>query len=589
MSNRERKLKYGLNSGLAILIVAGILIAANVIGNYAFARLDLTEGREFTISKSTKSILNRLDDIVQVKVFFSKKLPPQLTTLEQNVADLLKEYSVYSKGKVTVRFVRCETEEEKGQARAMGIPELQMNVLEKDQYQVSNVYLGMGLQYGDKTQAIPTVQDLSSLEYELSSAIVKLTATEEPAIGFLTGNQERGLDKDLQSLKTALDAQYQVRPVDLSEGRTAVPEDIKTLIVAGAKNVGDREQYEIDQFLMRGGRGIFLLDAINMNEMTGLQAFPASSGLDDLLDFYGVKMKQALALDPRSEMASFSQGYMAYTIAYPMWPKITSQQAGFDTENPITSRLEAVVLPWTAPLEVNVALRPDAKGKASAAAAPPSNTQQPDVQATVLCKSTDRAWTQTGRYDLNPQAIMSSHPNPTGQQMPLAVMLTGKFRSYYNSNPIPAKPTEAAPVDEFGATAPAETGPADTPIATSPDTQILVVGTSQLVVDQFLRMFPANTLFVENAVDYMSRGDELIAIRSRGATERPLKQLGPGAKAAIKWANTLGVPALVIAFGLIRRAIMKKQRDSLPQQFARSDGSPALGGAALSQSTGGAL
>jgi ABC-type uncharacterized transport system involved in gliding motility auxiliary subunit len=166
MMRKQRQLKYGTSSIAAVIIVAGILVALNVISTKLFVRADLTESKEFTVSRSSKQILRKLDDIVNVKVFFSKKLPPQLATMEQQLTDLLKEYQVYSGGKVKVRFIDPASKPELArEAQSMGIPQLQMNLLEKDQYQITNVYLGIGVQYGDKTQAIPVIDDVSSLEY----------------------------------------------------------------------------------------------------------------------------------------------------------------------------------------------------------------------------------------------------------------------------------------------------------------------------------------------------------------------------------------------------------------------------------------
>jgi ABC-type uncharacterized transport system involved in gliding motility auxiliary subunit len=197
MTKKQRRMKYGLSSAAAILIMAGILIAVNVIGGRLFVRADMTEGKEFTVSPATKQILRRLDDLVTVKVFFSKKLPPQLATLEQELGDILKEYQVYSGGKVQVRFIDPGEKPETGQeAQSMGIPQLQMNVMEKDQYQVTNVFMGIGVQYEDKTQAIPVVQDVGTLEYDLTAAIVKVTQKDDHTIGFLSGHQEKDLSKE---------------------------------------------------------------------------------------------------------------------------------------------------------------------------------------------------------------------------------------------------------------------------------------------------------------------------------------------------------------------------------------------------------
>lgn len=571
-ARKQRTLKYGVNSGLAALIFGGILVAANVIGARLFARADLTEGKEFTISSSTKQILKRLDDVVQIKVFFSKKLPPQLATLEQQVGDLLKEYEVYSDGKVTVRFFDPESEDVKGQARSMGIPEVQMNVLEKDQYRVVNVLMGLGVQYGDKTEPIPLIQDVTSLEYELSSALVKVTRTEEKTVGFLTGHGERTLDRDLEGMKRALEQQFAVRTVDLSQGRVAVPEDIALLIVAGPSGVTERTEYQIDQYIMRGGKVIFLLDPMKLNEQVGLSAIPVRSGLDDLVAFYGARPEAAIVLDPaRNSQATFQSGFFAYSVAYPLWPRITTQLSGFNPEQPITSRLESLTLPWTAPLEVNVAI--DAPAKIDGASyVPPAatNADQPDVRATILCQSTEQALTQQGRYELNPQTLMATPPTGAPRVMPLAVLLRGTFKSFYAGKPVPSAGDEAMGPDGValdGTGLAAAAGSNENAVAQSPDTQVLVVGSSHFATNQFLRSFPENALFLQNSIDYLTLGDELIAIRSRGATERPLQQLSDGAKAAVRYGNTFGTAALVVAFGLIQRGLRRKSREALAATY----------------------
>ncbi len=557
-TRKERRLKYGVSSAAAAVILAGILIAINIIGLRFFLRADLTQGKEFTISPSTKQILHRLDDLVTVKVYFSKKLPPQMATLRTEIEDILKEYEVYSKGKLQVRFLDPSSKPEIAQeAQALGIPELQMNVMEKDQYQVSNVFMGIGVLYGDKNQAIPVVQDVSTLEYDLTSAIVKLTRKDEKTIGFLTGHDEKDLSKDFQSVQQALSTEFRVRPVSLNGGRTPVPDDINCLVVAGPKNIGDREKYEIDQFIMKGGRAVFMVDPISLNTQAGLEAMPETSGLEDLLSSYGVGIRSAVVCDPRNSMASFQAGYIAYTTPYPLWPKVVGKD--LDSRNPITSRLESITFPWTAPLEVKVAAAPGSGSTPTA----PADSPQPKVQATVLARSTNKAWLQSRQYDLNPQSAQLQMGRPAGEMFPLAVALSGEFQSYYAGKPVPAAGPAAA---EPGQAAPP--APADAPTVTSsPLTQIVVVGNSNFSDNTFLRMFPENLLFLQNALDWMNLGNDLIAIRSRGATERPIKELSAGARTAIKILLTFGVPALVVLFGLLRGVVRRKSREQSIQAY----------------------
>lgn len=584
-ASKQRTMKYGINAGLLVLIVAGILVAVNVIGAQFFHRIDLTEGKEFTISDATKRVLRGLDDVVNVKVFFSEQLPAQLTTLEQDVADTLKEYEIYSDGMVRVRFIDPKDDPElRRQAEAMGIPQLQMNVMERDQYQVTNVFLGIGIQYGDQTEAIPVVQDLNTFEYDITSAIVKLTQDREPVLGILAGHGSRDLNTEMTGINQLLGATYQIQTVNLNEGRNPIPEDIDALFVAGPKNLPDRIKYEIDQYVMRGGKLLCFVDPITINEAAGLQATPASSGMNDMLAWYGVEMRDALVLASPSAcaMASFSQGYMRYVTPYPFWPKASPAiyPEALSMTHPITSRLESVTFPWTAPLALMATEDEDdarrnetledvggAGAEEDAGDADPGDTIQPGVRGRVLARTTPFATTQTGRYDLSPNnpAFQTQPTAESGQSYPLAIVLNGRFQSFYSDKPIPAKPGQAGEGDED---APALDSTAD-PVLESPETQVLIAGTSHLLTDQTLSLFPENVLFLQNAVDWMTIGDELIAIRSRGATERPIREISDTQKSLVKYLNIFGVAALVIVFGLIWNVARKKSRERLAESYAR--------------------
>ncbi|MEZ4650450.1 MAG: Gldg family protein [Candidatus Eisenbacteria bacterium] len=560
------KVKYGVNSTVLVLVVAGILIAINVIGSRVFTRLDLTEGKEFTISDATKGILHRLDDVVNCKVYMSGKLPDQITTLEQTVEDILKEYEVYSDGKLRVQYIDpTDDEDAKGAAQAAGIPQLQVNVYEQDQYQIQNVYLGAAIEYGGKTETIP-VLDTNTLEYDMSSAIVKLTMDEKPYIGFLQGHGEKVVYQDLKTLPQLLQDRYSVRPVDLSGGSVPVPANIDVLVIGGAEGITEREKYEIDQFVMRGGRLVVLDNVVSLIETDGLSAQPRESGIRDLVAFYGCEIEPALVMEhPRySGQARFSQGFLSYIVPYPLWPK--GAPGLLNPNNPITAQLESTLMPFTAPLRLHVPGDEDAeldREKAEDEGLPtPSNPNlgkdQPDVEGVVLVRTTERAWIQSGSYDLDPQSPAMQQPPATGESYPLVVGLTGKFRSFFANRPIPVAPGSDG----------ASMAAADSTITESVETQMLIAGNSNFITDQFLGMHPENSLLIQNALDWMTLGNDLIAIRSRGATARPFEhELSNGQKAAIKYANTFGIAGLVVLLGLVWNAARRRSRQQLRDRY----------------------
>ncbi|MCK4304254.1 MAG: GldG family protein [Candidatus Eisenbacteria sp.] len=571
---------------LGVILVAAILILVNVISAGTFTRLDLTEGKEFTISRATKDILGDLNDLVTVTVYMSEDMPTQLSTLRREISDVLDEYRNHGRGRLQVDFIDPSGNPELEQKlRSLGIPQITAQTLEKDQFQSVNIYLGMLISFADRQETLPVVQDTYTLEYDLTSAILKVSGEREYVVGVLGGEATNwNLTKGLTGIKEFLQRQFRVKDVNLAGGKSEVPADVDLLIVAGPEQVPDRVKYQLDQYVMRGGKAIFMIDGIKLPEDGGLQAIPVNSGIEDLLAHYGVRVPKALVLDRLNATASFSSGYVRYTLPYPYWVKAVPDL--LNAENPVTNRLESIVLPWVTPLEVDVEIAagdPIGKireiqkeqkkvreelAKKMGVELPQQDSLEADedvtpaspeagdeeggaaLMASVLSRTSPQAWRVSGRYDLNPQQRFA----PTGENASeiTAVALSGCFESFYKNREVPSLTSGSDDESTIEATSD------ETPIPSSPETQVLVIGNAQFVTDQFLAQFAENRVFLQNAVDWLTLGDQLISIRSRGATSRPLKQISDAAKSTVKLIGILGAPLLVIAFGLIRLTIRRR-------------------------------
>jgi hypothetical protein len=181
---------------------------------------------------------------------------------------------------------------------------------------------------------------------------------------------------------------------------------------------------------------------------------------------------------------------------------------------------------------------------------PPDSSSGAHVTAEVLATSSARSFGASAPYDLSPQAHLAL-PAAGVEPQNLVVALTGKFRSHWAGKP--------APGDSLGTGKPG--------LALSPETQILVVGDAHFLESRFLQQFPSNGIFFSNAVDWMTLGSDLIAIRSRGQETRPLKEIGDNNKSMVKLAAILPVPILLIVFGLARGQIAKAQRRRYAIEF----------------------
>ncbi len=516
------------------MVVSAVIILAviNLFSARHFHRFDLTHNKEYTLSKSSKRVVAGLEDLLTIKAYFSEKLPPYMTNFRRQVKDLLEEYQTYSKGNLRVEFI--DPKDDPRLARTLqfqGIPQVQLNILERDKYQVINAYLGMSIEYEDRREVIPVVRNLKDLEYDITSAIVKVTSAQVRPIGLLTNNPRVDLKKDYRSLTEALERQYTVRYIDLTQTKT-IPRNLAALIIISPQDFTDKQLYDLDQFVMNGGKLICLVDTVEFEE-DALNASVKVPNITSLLEHYGINVHSDLVADLRSHsMGSFNTGFVSFTMPYPFFVKVTRK--GLAQDNQIVSKLESLVLPWASSVEANEAA---AQG----------------LEVAQLASTTPFAISQQAPFNLNPQQRLRPKKEDV-EQLPLAVLVNGKFTSYFKDKPIPEEPTQPE------ATPPSPRPDEPQTITESSETQILVVGNARFTSDRHLFQFPSNLVFMQNAIDWMALGEDLIGIRAREVTDRPLRELSDAQKATVRYLDTLGASVLVIVFGLGCIVLKRRKR-----------------------------
>ena len=533
----NKRIKYGGNTLTVVAIIFGIFVLINFLSTRRFIRADLTEDKRYTISKATKNVLGSLDDIVTITAYFSTN-PAEVAQIRRSIRDVLDEYNAFSK-KLQIDFVNPAdfNDGQKQELRFKGIPEVQINVVKKDKAEIANVYMGISIGYSGKEEILPVVRSTANLEYELTSTILKVTTKEAKTVGFLTGHGEFDINaQNYQQFRQLLDknaqGQYNLTSVSLQNGK-AVEDTVATLVIAGVTQpLTEREKYELDQFIMRGGRAIFLVDPIQLQPGT-LQAAPLSTGLNDLLEHYGTKLGNNLLLDRRfHDTARFQQGFMTVIQPYPYFVKII--KPNFSTEHSITNQLEAVTLPWTSSLEI---------------------VAKEGIAATPLAKTSEFGQSTQGYYNLMPNSPI---PDAELQAYTVAVALEGKFRSFYADKEIPpvaaaADATDTAETETSTPVEPTETRATKTE---SEQTQIVVMGTAQFLS----QLRPDGINFFLNTVDWLTLGDALIGIRSHTITDRPLREASEIEKNFIRYLCIIGIPLLVVIFGLLRYSLKRRAK-----------------------------
>jgi ABC-2 type transport system permease protein len=381
---------------------------------------------------------------------------------------------------------------------------------------------------------------VENLEYEITSAILKLISEETPTIGFLTGHGEMTTGDSLSTLAESLRELYTVQDVDLGTGRL-IADNINTLVIAQpAMPFTERHQYVIDQFVMRGGKLVVMSNGIKFDQMTEqaqFQAFP----LDSLLSNYGAKINNDLVADLayNQNVPTGSMGGFRVYAPYPLFPKI-SPPDGFPSGSPATRGLDSLSLPFVSSLTLLYDRIAD------------------ETEVIELAKSSVQSYSYPVPVDLSPRQQF----NPPGGESDLkkqlvAVQLKGVFTSAFAGQAVPAfDPDPSAPE---GAMPEMDTEPMMT---TSQPTSVVVIGNANFVDNNWMQA-PGNGVFIQNLMETLNIGEKLIDIRSRTVTNRPLNpELTPAEKNRARFWGYIFVPVLVTVLG-VGRFYLKAQRKKL--------------------------
>ena len=551
---------------LFLSVVGGILILLNVLAAYLPSpRVDLTRNGLFSLADGSERVAANLDDRLEVTAYFTENLPPPFNATESQVRDLLSEYAAASNGKIRVRFINPDDEAKQQAARADGVQPVAHQKIEEDQVAVVEGYRGMVLSYLDQTRTIPVIQDTAGLEYIITSAIKELVGERKP-IGIVSGHGGPSLEQGLTALQSVLQL-YDIQEIDATQ--EIDPSLAALLIIAPQAPFSDDELRRIDQYVIRGGSlGVFGgALAIDLAGEAGPSARPVDARLDGLLEPWGVKLSSKIVADAQCSRAPM-RGPMGLQVLVPYPPIPVLQLEREQLDHPVMFRLASPMLPFVAPIELGEA--PDG------------------VTLTVLASSSQDSWTMSGpTISLEPRNprdwSMSSDAGP----FTLMVAIEGKLPSAYS-----------APINE------AEPSAIQTPPLAENDVRVLVTGTSTFLEDSFMpprtqqndvQMNAALALAL-NAIDWLAADSDLIAIRAK-TTEEPALDIPDSVlaaentalaaaeegdeagvesalsirkaaieswdakKRAYRWLNTLGIPFLVVLFGLFRwrRRVDKKK------------------------------
>lgn len=506
-----------------LLLALAVLAAAALVLDLFHLPLDLTSEGRYSLSPVTKKLAKGLEDQVAITYFVSPELEARHPGPRQ-IADYLRKFEAAGQGSISVEVANPAADA--GAVEALGLYPQRMQVLENNEARVAMVYSGIVVEYRGRFEAVPFVISLDGLEYDVVKAIERVVSGKAQIAAVLVGDEGKSWQNDYQNLAQALQASgWQAIPVNPGD---AVPAGASVLLVLGNSGLDDYAAYRVDSWLASGGATFMAVRGVDVDASQGLYAAPLrQDALLRSLEAYGVSVGRKLVLDVSARTLPFQEqsaggGQGVRYLRYPHWIVVRGEDT--DRTSPMTSSFGGLDLMWPSPLEL----------KAPAG-----------VAVTPLARTTGKAWLQTKDFAIAPEEDLryaEEQPATTGQYT-LAASLVGVLPMAYAG--------KAPPIREGAQALP--------PLpAQAKASRLVVVGSADFPSDimNFTESL-YNASFASNAVEWAAWGDELAALKARGARDPRLSRIqDPVRKGSVELfamaLNLLVIPAGLAVFGIVR-------------------------------------
>jgi len=576
-----------------------------------------TDDLEYQITSKIEKMSNKIstllnmDEPVQLKLFFSSSIEAVESQLRMNglmdipgkIEEITERLNQKYYGKLALSLLDPSKDPSLEElVKRYNVLTLRWPALKDDAgnevVPPGQASAGLVVEKGDKFQTIPLIRvvnlplfgtqyqmaDLKEVEDQIGEVVDDVIDINKK-IGYLSSHgtiplrgmpqipgMQQNQQENLGNFNSLVSNDYSIVEVDL-KGEEGIPEGIDCLIVAGPREeFNDYELFQIDQFLMKGKSLAIFLDTYEEIQIPqsqnqfGRQPMyrPINTGIEKLLEYYGVTVEKAYVLDMNCFEQRVPQIYGGGKRALYFAPVILSQN--IDNQLPFMKNIKGLIMLMAAPVRLDQ-----------------SALDNNGLVANTLFSSSERSWLMKGRINL--MMIQPPADDAEMQSQPLAVQLEGEFPSYFAGKGIPEKPKEPeeegvpaaegdepkdAPADIAAAGEGAEeneTFKEFTPVGALIDKgakgKIFLTGTAEILKDNVIdeNGKTPNATFVLNVLDNLNGRNEYAAMRSKTQQFNPLKETSPAVKTFVKTFNIAGLPVLVVLFGIlvwVRRTARKK-------------------------------
>ena len=535
----------------ALVLIGVMLISANIVaGRFLASRIDLTAEHLYTLSPGTRNTLAKIDEPITMRFYYSTRLGdevPSYGVYAQRVREMLDQYVAKAHGRLRLEVHNPQPfSDVEDRAVAFGLKGVPLDA------QGEQVYFGLAATNSTDDQQViaffaPDRERF--LEYDLTKLVHALAVPKKTAVGLIT---TLPLEGDVMAMMRGRPSQpmaviEQLQQLDrikpLASNIDAIPADVDVLMLVHPQNLPDKTLFAIDQFVLKGGKALVFVDPLSELQASHPSQLnppgsPNSSNLERLFKSWGIEVPANTVVGDRRNAQRVGvpvPGRGTRPLDYIAW--INLQAANLNREDMITADLSHIMMASSGIIE------PLEGAKTTIEPLITTSSDSTKIPAEKLIGLPDVAGLLTQFKSDNKRYILAAHV--TG-------IVDTAFPDGPPKPPEPAKPEVAAkpdPADPPGSEAgekkaaeatPAAAKPAEAPAAdwvktSAQPINVVVVADTDMLDDRFWMQtqdffgqrvaIPTanNADFVDNAVEVLAGGNDLVGLRSRGTSARPFE------------------------------------------------------------------
>lgn len=549
MKNKKNVFKNN-KWNLAIVILG--LIAINIIASFLYFRIDLTSEKRYSLSPATKNVLKNLDDYVYFQVFLDGNLSPSYKRLQKTIIETLDEFKAYNKRLIKYDLIDPAKGKDEATLRNY-LKELEYRGLVPSiDYEMSETgtsenvvwpcaivtYKGREIPINFIYSNIPGSKEelindaIENTEYKLIDGIYRITLQEKSKVAFIKGHGELDV-LEINDLALALQDYYIVSQIPINHQLKALDEYKAIIIAAPDSTFDEMDKFIIDQYIMKGGRVLWLIDGA-LADMDSLQsksdilAIPNDINLDDMLFNYGARVNKDLVMDYHSAQIPVKTGQVGNQPQFSLFNWYFFPTVANIKGHPIVRNINDIKFEFASSIDT---------------------IAKPGIRKTILLSSGNysRLLNTPSIISLNFLRIKADRSFFNRSNIPMAVLLEGSFTSLYKDR-IPDTISKDPDI-RFTETS-------------KPNRMIIIgdgnVAKNQVVFrqgkyipyplgyDRYTGIMYGNREFLLNCVNYLLDEADIISIRNRDINIRLLDKRKVEINLAIIRTINIVVPILLV-------------------------------------------